>query len=268
MWTSSAGAFSIAGATCDPDRRGGPCFRIGALPVVLHFTESCHHNGPAGGDPTCDDYTGFAPPLADFATAAASLREIGARYVGLNNSGEPCAASASPVSPCRYILDMAGETGTEDFEGNPWSFDLPLAPAARVFEDTIIAAIDAAVHGTRIDVSTAIRDDAGDEWAVDATRFIKRRQPGCAGAPGDTDCWTAPAGIDHDDAVRSIDTATFYGVVPGTIVGFDITLQNDFHEGGFEPRVFVAYLELVTTGGVLLDTRSVFIFVLPYLLTP
>lgn len=262
-WTSTAGSFSIAPSMCAADRRGGACFRSGALPVILHFTESCHHNGPAGGDPACDEYSGFAPPIADFTTAAMSLRELGARYVGVNTSGEPCAAAASPISPCRYMLEMADETGTADYDGNPWSFDLPLAPTAREFEDTVITAIDAALNGTRFDLSTAVRDDAGDSFGVDATRFIKRRRPACTGAPGDTACWTEPVGIEHDDAVQSIDTATFFGLIPGTVVTFDITLQNDFHEGSAEARAYVAYIDLVTAGGVLIDTRSVFIVVAP-----
>jgi hypothetical protein len=262
-WTSAAGSFSIPAPSCDPDRRPGPCFRYGALPIVLHFTESCHHNGPVGSDPACDAYTGFDPPLADFDAAAGQLRGIGARYVGLNTSGEPCASATSPISPCRYLADMADATETEDFEGNPWSFDLPMAPTARVFEDTVIAAIDAAVNGTRLDVSVGLRDDPGDAVAVDATRFVQAFGPACTGAPGDRDCWTPPPGIDHDDAVRSVDIYTFFGVVPGTNVRFDMTLRNELFDPDSQLHVFVAYVDLATTSAVLLETHRIFIVVPP-----
>jgi hypothetical protein len=261
-WAHGADSFSIETASCEADRRGGACFRRDARPIVLHFTETCQHNGPPGSDPLCDPYTGFMPALATFDQAMESLLETDARYVGINSGSESCRSPAGPLSPCAFMRAAATATGTVDFDGNPWVFDLPGVAAPIVFQDTVIQAIEAALHRTRIDVTTSLADDPSDPDSVDATQFIEHRRPSCTGG-GDSACWTEPEGIAHDDAVLSVDMSGFFGVVPGTAVSFDVTFRNDVYVDRASPRVFAAYIELTTPRGTLLDRRLVFIVVPP-----
>ena len=95
---------------------------------------------------------------------------------------------------------------------------------------------------------------------VDATRFIKRRRPACHVTMDDT-CWTEPAGLTHADAVAAYDESTFFGVIPGTLVRFRITFQNDFQMGDTTVRIFIAYIDVRGGGSAVLDTRQVFIVV-------
>lgn len=56
------------------------------------------------------------------------------------------------------------------------------------------------------------------------------------------------------------DESTFFGVIPGTLVDFRITFQNDFYPGDVNAQVFVAFID-VRTGTAILDTRQVFVVV-------
>jgi hypothetical protein len=133
-----------------------------------------------------------------------------------------------------------------------------------VFADTVVGAVETLATRVPLDVTTALRDDASDPFSVDATRFVKRRRPACTGTPGDDACWTEPPGVTHDQAVAAIDTSTFFGIIPGTRVLFDITFQNDFEMGGEEIRIFIAYIDVTGGGSAVLDTREVYIVVPPY----
>ncbi|MFT5358774.1 MAG: hypothetical protein ACI9KE_006013, partial [Polyangiales bacterium] len=75
---------SIPGRTCPsvPDepvaRQGYPCFRPGALPIVLLFGDANFHNGPGGSQP----YTSI-PAAPTYANTAAALNSIGTRVISI-----------------------------------------------------------------------------------------------------------------------------------------------------------------------------------------
>lgn len=268
---------------------GAVCFRPGAIPVVVHFAESCSHNGPPGDELTiappgwdslspCSSYDNattptIAPEPHVFAEVVERMREVGARYVGLNTRAEySCVSDFTTTSqmPCRFMREMARQTGSVDVRGRALMYDVPHqwddAPfPTRLIGDHVVDAVQRVASGVPMQVDTRTRDDFSDPDGVDATRFIGPRVPACI-ASADRSCWAAPIGIEHDAAVASFDDSTFFGVVPGTRLSFQVRFQNDFLPGGLTTRVFVAFIDVRSTAGTalegqVLDTREVFVVI-------
>jgi len=267
MWTGSGGVYTMRRyvGDCLDTGYGAPCFREAALPIVVHFSDICAHEGPPGESSSCAAYTGITPPPHTWAQMIDAMNTRGAKYVGIatRTTSTPCAMTvgSSGSDPCFFMKRTAEETGTVDLDGNPLVYNLPGGGSDLAFVDTVVGAIETIATRVPLDVDTALRDDASDPDGVDATRFIKRRQPSCAATPPADECWWPPMDIAPEDAVAAIDTSTFFGVIPGTIVQFRITFQNDFFEGGTTAKVFIAYIDVRGGGSAVLDTRQVFIIV-------
>lgn len=271
--TGEGGSWSYSGSTYSMPRYvgdcldtgwGAPCFRDAALAIVVLFTDICAHEGPPGESSVCDPYTGIAPTPSRWTEAVDAMNTRGAKFVGINASpGTSCATTlgASGTSPCFYLRRTAEETGSIDLSGSPLVYDLPEGgESTSVFVDTVVGAIETVATRVPLDLDTGTRDDPTDEGGVDATRFIKRRQPACSADPPAETCWDAPPEMAHEEAVALVDESTFFGVVPGTRVTFRITFQNDFHPGGQTAQVFIAFID-VRTGTAILDTRQVIVVV-------
>ena len=243
---------------------GAPCFREAALPIVVLFTDICSHNGPPDEDMgSCDPYTGITPAPVEWSAMIAAMNRRGAKFVGINATGDTCATVTAPsgYSPCWFLRRTAEETGSIDLDGNALVYDLPSGGASdTAFADTVVNAIETVATRVPLDVDTGLRDDPSDPQMVDARRFIKRRQPACLSDSVET-CWIAPEGVAHEDAVAAYDTSTFFGVVPGTLVTFTITFQNDFYPGGPTAELFIAFIDVRGGGAAVLDTRQVFVVV-------
>ena len=268
MWVGSGGTYTMRAyaGDCLDTGWGAPCFRDAALPIIVHFTDICSHNGPPGEDVSaCDPYTGITPAPVDWGMMIAALNRRGAKYVGVNTTGSSCVGvvGGSGYSPCYFMKRTAEETSSVDLDGNALVYDLPSGSSETVFVDSVVGAIETIATRVPLDVDTALRDDPTDEHGVDATMFIKRRQPSCRATPAADPCWWEPmgSGITHDEAVAFVDESTFFGVVPGTRVQFRITFQNDFHMGGTTARVFIAFIDVRGGGSAVLDTRQVFVVV-------
>ena len=244
---------------------GAPCFREAALPIVVHFSDICSHNGPPGEDVmSCDAYTGITPEPHLWTDMIAAMNRRGAKYIGINTTSTRCATVVGPSgwSPCYFMNRTAEDTSTVDLDGNPLVYDLPSGGGSdAAFTDTVIGAIETLATRVPLDVDTGLRDDPGDPEGIDATRFIRDRRPACRARPPTDPCWTAAAGVTHDQAVASTDDNTFFGVLPGTRVLFRITFQNDFVMGATTAKVFVAYIDVRGGGSSVLDTRQVYIVV-------
>lgn len=243
---------------------GAPCFRDAALPIIVLFTDVCSHNGPPGESSSCTDYTGITPPPATWNDTVAEANRRGAKFIGVNASSGSCTTTIGPsgTAPCYFLRRTAEETGSIDLDGNVLVYDLPDGGASdAIFVDTIVEAIETVATRVPLDIDTGLRDDVTDPApGVDATRFIKRRQPACRANPPAETCWEAPTGVEHDQAVAAVDESTFFGVIPGTMVTFRITFQNDFQRGGSTAQVFIAFID-VRTGTAILDTRQAIIVV-------
>lgn len=248
-------------ATDCADGWGAPCFRDGALAVVLHFTDFCSHQGPPSEDRTaCPDYAGIAPSVIGWSDLIATMNGRGAKYVGINTDATSCADAGSvPRSPCLFMRETAVATGAVDDAGDPLVYDLPDGGADEgTFADAVVGAIETVLARVPLDVDTALRDDPSDE--VDATAFIAGREPACFETMTD-DCWVAPDGFAQDDAVGALEADRFVDVLPGTEVIFRITFANDSVAEERRARVFVAFVDVRGDGGPVLDTREVYIVV-------
>ncbi len=262
MWMSGGSSYNMRRyvGDCLDTGYGAACFREGALPIIVHFTDYCSHNGPPGS--LCSDYTSITPLPATWGEAMAAMNRRGAKYVGINTTPTDCATIVGPhsSSPCFFMKQTAEETGSVDLDGNPLVYTLPDGGgSSAAFIDQVVEAVNTVATRVPLDVDTALRDDTSDE--VDATRFIVRRQPACRAVPPTDPCWFAPAEIPHDRAIAAIDESTFFGAVPGTSVKFRITFRNNFYEGDRVSRVFIAFIQVRGSGAAVLDERQVFIVV-------
>jgi hypothetical protein len=100
-WTPSA--------SC-PSGGGYPCFRPGATPIVLLFTDAEFHNGPGGRAA----YGGISPTPHTYAQAVSALNAIGAKVLGLM-SGTPALSD---------LTQIARDTGALAADGTPIVFDI------------------------------------------------------------------------------------------------------------------------------------------------
>ncbi|MBW2465053.1 MAG: hypothetical protein JRH11_25615, partial [Deltaproteobacteria bacterium] len=266
MWTGSGGVYTMRrlAGDCLDTGYGAPCFREAALPIIVHFSDVCAHEGPPGESSMCNSYSGITPAPHTWGQMVAAMNTRGAKYVGIATSSRgPCASSVGPsdISPCFFMKRTAEDTGTVDLDGTPLVYDLPNGGSDLAFVDTVVGAIETIATRVPLDVDTALRDDPTDADGVDATRFIKRRQPSCNAVPAAETCWWPPMGVEHDAAVAAIDASTFFGAIPGTQVQFRITFQNVFLQGGTSSKVFVAFIDVRGGGSAVLDTRQVFVIV-------
>lgn len=253
--TGAGGSWRYGGATdhvvpprsCPafPDevgfRRGYPCFRPGALPIVVLVGDNDWHNGPSGVT-----YSGITPAPATFDMAAAALNSIGGRFIGVWLS------SWGGSSGVTHAQEMARRTGSVDASGMP----LVYTTSDGGVSDEIVTGIETLVGRTPQEVTTRRENVAGNPGDFDATLFIQGVVPVEGyrdGIPG------ARPGISYS----SMDETTFYGVIPGTVVDFRVEFHNDVRPPGERAEVFRARIFVVGNGVAVLDERQVYIVVPP-----
>lgn len=230
------GGASVPPQSCPamPDeprpRRGYPCFRPGALPIVVLVGDAPWHNGPA------NEYL-YSFSTTMYADALNAMLDIGARFIGVY-------VDHWMSEGLTAMQALAQDTGTVDASGRP----LVSTSADGSVSRDIVDMIQTLANFTPQDVSTTTEDDPGDLYGVDARQFITRITPVRAVPP--------------DGAARWDDT-TFYMVQPGTQVVFNVT----FYNGIFPPlevaAVFKARIVVVGNGVARLDERQVVIIVPP-----
>jgi len=240
-WThSSGGSFTLASKSCPsiPDepapRRGYPCFRPGALPIIILVSDVTWHNGPGGSD----SYAGISPTPHIFDQAVLALNSIGARFIGVAVNGGGRAT----------MEQMATQTGTVDGSGSPLVYDA----SGGTVSDSIVEGLSTLTGGVKQDVTTRTANVPGNPDEFDATLFIKSITPVegfTAGIPG--------VGYDSKDDIA------FYGVVPGTQVEFNVRFFNDVRPAGAAAQIFQARIIVVGNGVADLDSRNVYIIVPP-----
>jgi hypothetical protein len=254
---------------------GYPCFRDGALAVVVLFTDAPWHEG-APDPSTLGDfystYSGINPAPHDFEQMVQAYQRHGARQVFVNASttarceGAVYTDHGTPdtVGPCYDMRASAERTGSVDIDGNPLLFDLP--PSGGVSQDfvrVVTNAIQTLATRVPIDIDTAVRNDPANPGGIDARAFVQRRTPSCQVQNNAQGCWTEPAGFAHAAAVARTDASSFYRVIPGTRVRFTLYFQNASVFGGSSDNItlFHAFIDVRAGGAALLDTREVFIVV-------
>jgi hypothetical protein len=221
-------------------RRGYPCFRPGALPIVVLVTDSPWHNG---SDPTFD-YSGITGPVS-FTQATTAMNDLGARFIGANVGGGTEAGLDMDA--------MARATGSVRSDGTT----LVYTGAASTTADQIIAGITSLVGGTPQDVSTRTENVAGNPDGFDATQFIKAITPFEGYGPG------GESGPSPGVTYTRKDETTFYQVIPGVQVDFTIDFWNDVRPTPTVTEIHQARIIVVGNGVADLDFRNVYIVVPP-----
>jgi hypothetical protein len=235
--SSCSGTASFpAAASCasSPAGAGGigyPCFRPGALPVVLLAT---------------DEPSQYTCPSA--ATLTARARAVGARILGILGSGL--------AAGTRSELEVLAEgTGAVTAAGQPLVFDGAGANAPAAIED----AIRTLARSVPLDVSALPVDAAGD--AVDAVAafvdHLETLQLGSAACAG---------GLTDSDSDGDGFADLYRDVLPGTPVCWRLVARaNTSVPAGAEPQLYRARVDVHGDGVTLLDSREIWFVVPPAL---
>lgn len=244
-WSFTGGAppFDLPRKSCVavPDeigrRRGYPCFRPDALPIVVLVTDAPFHNGPGGSNA----YVGISPMPHFLDQSIAALNAIGARVIGV------AVNAANPDE-----VEVARMTGTVDTSGMPLVYDA----AGGTVSTAIINGIETIAGRTPQDVDAITENVDGNPDGFDATMFIKAITPvegynGTASGP--------MPGITYRDK----DANFFYDLVPGTVAEFDVRFLNDVRPPAATAQIFRATIIVRGNRVARLDSRNVYIVVPP-----
>lgn len=232
-------------------RYGYPCFRPGALPIMVVLTDTSSKNGPhtegvSGGTYDPANFT-MGPPPHTYVETLSALRGIGARVIGVLSGSE-----VSNPTPRRQFETWARETGTVDASGQPILFEIGSDGSG--LDTSIVDAIRTLAEETPQDISAIVRDGEdrpAEVGPVDAGRFVKAITP-----------VSLFDGTSHDCPDATLcDDQRFYGVVPGSTVTFRIRFLNDFQEPRSHAQVFLATIVVLGNSVAELDEREVIIVV-------
>ena len=222
---------------------GYPCFRAGAVPIVVLISDIVMHNGP-GGSNAYDDGTlmGHAPTFDEVVTALTAAR---VRVIGVSTG------SAAARTEFEQLATM---TGAVDGTGAP----LVSTASSGTVSDAVVSQIRTLANQTPIDVSVEYVDDPTD--TVDSfMAFVDHIEANTAGDPT-RGCEARPAEDTDGDGFPD----TFRGVTPGSPVCFDIVVkQNDTVMPTTVPQLFMATLRVLGDGFTELDSRDIFFLVPP-----
>ena len=197
---------------------GYPCFRQGALPVILLFTDAPFHNGPGGTNP-------YRCPLGvdehGYDDAVRVLNALDARVMGLySGDGEGLGDTTAVVR----------DTGALGADGRPLVFDIGLR--GERLGAAVVDAIETLADVIEFDVDTVLNDPDPTD-GVDPRDFVEA---------------VVPLRAVPMDRVREIDLENnrFLGVSAGTRVVFQLRIRAGAVVPGPEPQRFV--LEVVFRG--------------------
>jgi len=156
LWATATGdglswaGGSVPAQSCPtvPDeeglRRGYPCFRPNALPIILVFGDAPFHDGPDGNHV----YPFEAPSYGE---AVFALGEIGARVMGLY-SGYDTSDTGNFADYRRIAVD----TGAVRQDGSPLAFTIDHDGGG--LDHAVVDAVAELVGGTPQDVSTRVEN--------------------------------------------------------------------------------------------------------------
>jgi hypothetical protein len=257
LWATSTGdalgSYVPAQTACEFEEIGYPCFRPGAVPIILLVTDAPFHNAYGDYEPYIN-----VPDAPDWTEAAVALNEIHAKVMPIyvDNTW-----SMGPVED--HCNQIAWDTNTQDEENNPLVFTVDSSGSG--MGDSVVEAIELLASVVPFDsISSAPRDDNSD--SVDATDFIDYIEPNILGGVQDPEneeiiCVGDLPAVD-DDADPYLDK--FVNILPGTPVCFDIyPAVNESVPETEDPQVFKAFIDVLGDEFTILDTRDVFFLVPP-----
>lgn len=191
---------------------GGACFRRDALSIVMLITDAPMHNGPPGIAPVAP-YS-FSPPPHDYADAVEAARALDVLILGLG------ARDSGRNSPMPHLEALARDTGSLDGDGRPLVFDIG---DGHGIGDEIVRAVQFVASEVPLDVHAEAQDLPGD--SVDATEVLRGMRARSADPP---------------ENVGRIEENTFFDVIPGTELTFDVLIDASELPPSAEQRVFPA----------------------------
>ncbi|MFT5355155.1 MAG: hypothetical protein ACI9KE_002371 [Polyangiales bacterium] len=243
---SGAGAYPNR-AGCPAGTFGYPCFRTGAVPIVVIIMDNLFHNGPDGR--TTYDYRDTAGTPINYARAVMALNAGNARAVGVAVTGTTALSHLQSIATATNAVDAGG---------------MPLVSQASSggVSAGVVMQIQTLANSVAFDISTVFEDDASD--AVDTfASFVERIEAneagdfarGCDPRMGeDTDGDTFP------DVFRD---------VSGERVCFDIVVKSNITVMPTgDPQVFNATVRVLGDAFTELDSRQVFFLVPPVIEGP
>ncbi len=241
------------GATpdCTAGYVGYPCFRPGALPIIIMMTDAPFHNGPDNYSPYGTD---VSPGPPSYTYAIAALETIHARVLPIYSG------PAGDIGQ-EHCESMAFDTGAA-IDGEPLVFAIDGSGAG--LGTSVVDAVAQLATGVPLEFSTRARDDESD--AVDATVFIDRIVPNTVGGVADPEDPTVMCvgGLDTINNDSDPYEDVFEGVEPGTPVCFDVTAaQNDTVPPIDVPQLYVVYIDVIGNGVTVLDTRELYFLIPP-----
>jgi len=252
LWLMATGDTSrwarLAARACPDGTIGYPCFRAGAVPIIVQCGDEDFYD---------QSYKGGCATFPRYEEMITALNSIHARYVGI--------ASSSGMWNSEGMQDTAKDTGSVDTGGTPLAFKI--ASDGTGLGDQVVEAIQKLATAVPMEIGTHAEDleDRPGE-TVDATVFIDRIVPNETGGVEDPEhagvvCVGGLATADKDgDTVKDV----FSSVVPGTAVCFDIyPKMNETVEAQVEAQLFSAEVQVIGDSVTVLDRRTVYFLVPP-----
>lgn len=240
-------------------RRGYPCFRPGALPIMVVFTDTSSRNGPltmpgqGEYDPAWFSTTSAQPHT--HADTVAALDRIGARVIGvlsIEGGGQDCGPQVDNPTCVEQFEEWGRATETLDASGDPIVVRTQCSGSG--LGQNLVSAIRTLATETPQDVTADTIDGADFPMGateIDARMFIKRIRPNEISRGG----LFEPCPNDHCNDERFLD------VTPGNTVEFEVTFLNDFVPPTASAQVFRAEIVVLGNGVARLDVRQVTILV-------
>jgi hypothetical protein len=254
--TGDVSGTGLSAASCGAGYLGYPCFRPGAIPIVIQI----------GDEPFCQTIMGIpeggctCTPRKGVEDAYNALNAIHAKYIGVNTSGVP-----GPMGPRPQMEEVALYTGSHDgmslfvFDGEEDGTGLGME---------IVNAVSTLAGSVPLDISAKavdVEDFPGE--TVDTTQFVARIEPNAAGGvadpvdPSRVCVGGLPTGDFDGDGYQDY----FDGVTPGTIVCFDIVaaMNTTVERIPDEPQLYTAIVQVVGDLITVLDEREIFFLIPP-----
>jgi hypothetical protein len=239
-------------ASCPPGTWGYPCWREGAVPIVVLISDITAHNGHPASPTYCrpavpgcpyDDAVigGHAPTYME---AINALRERNVRVIGIGqgSGGRP------------DLEAIARDTGAVDGSGAPLYSTWSGGPIGI----TVLRQIQILANQTRFDISVVYEDDPSDSVET-FSAFVDHIEAKTAGDAA-RGCNPFPAIDTNGDGHLD----TFQDVTAGQRVCFDIVVkQNNTVMPTSMPQLFRGTLRVMGDGFTELDRRDVYFLVPP-----
>lgn len=251
--------YVAAQTGCAAGEFGYPCFRAGAVPIIVLITDAQFHNDSMAND----EYSGVGGPPPYYVDAVSALDAIHARVVGV------CSGTAEAMQD---MEDIVTDSGAVDSSGQP--LYTQIMSDGSMLGERVVLNVKRLANQVPIEVGTEARDvDEGAGDTVDATVFIDRIVPNTVGGVEDpvnpgTFCIGGLATGDTTtppDGVADI----FTSVLPGQSVCFDIYPRlNDMVAHTTEPQLYLAEIDVIGDGITVLDTRDVYFLIPPFIDNP